>query len=95
LAQNNLVPKITAIREFFDYSTPDLRKLCMGNKRILGASLEKNIKPKFEFLSGPLVASMSRKEIGRKLLDRPRVLGFSLEHRIRPRFQRVSFVAHT
>jgi len=66
-------------------STRTLRKLIVGMPSLLHLSIEKNLKPKVEFLREELGAEELSKVIDRL----PTILGYSLENRIKPRLMKI------
>ena len=66
-------------------STQTLRKLIVGMPSLLNLSIEKNLKPKVDFLQ----AKLGEQELSKAIDRLPTILGYSLENRIKPRLMQI------
>jgi hypothetical protein len=89
LREENILQKIQFIQETFLFDDEGLRDVIVTFPQLLGLSLEKNLKPKVEFLLGAPNhgAGLSKDELRELIAYQPALLAYSLSKRIRPRIE--------
>lgn len=89
LNKENICRKIQFIQDTFNYNDDDIRNIIVSFPQILGLSVERNMRPKIQYLlqepsSG---AGLSKDELRQMITYQPAILAYSLSERIRPRIE--------
>jgi len=89
LTKENILNKIQFIQETFDYDDDEVRDIIVSFPPILGLSVDRNMRPKIQYLleKRSLGAGLTKDELKQLITYQPAILAYSLSKRIRPRIE--------
>jgi len=89
LSKDNMLKKIQFIQETFEYDDNEIRDILVSFPQILGLSVDRNLKPKIQYLlEKPILgAGLTREELKQLITYQPAILAYSLSDRIKPRIE--------